>query len=405
MTTINDISWSRYKYKKNQSEEYEEYEGPMYIGKHKYELPDSPDFLDKALCVFVSTEGGHYDSLNMYDRCIVSLGLIQRCEVAPIFGTSEMLGKCAEMNKDELNKYMDLLPSHPTFQKTKTGWRFFQDGVEISTKQAQQKLFLSTNGLRGSWNNESIEYARTTASVLCSICENKIFRYTQTEYAKSMLMKFVYGNAKDVLFTKPDEDGWWGALKAAYISFAGNLPSVANNCIRSIINNGIWDLMDDKDKCTAALQSLVFDSEISIWPDRYNAIRPQLERLFGIDLPDFANELKQWNKNYQYGRTIYEVQASLQHLGYDIGPEGVNGKLTRGTTAAITEFKKDQKLSPDSVLDVITVELLHEMIESMDSITAGRLIDLSNSVMNGKGDDISSILEDITNRQKKSPEI
>jgi peptidoglycan hydrolase-like protein with peptidoglycan-binding domain len=146
---------------------------------------------------------------------------------------------------------------------------------------------------------------------------------------------------------------------------------------------------------------MVFNSEISIWPSRYNAIRTPLEKLFGVDLPDFANELKQWSDDYKYGRTIHEVQASLQYLGYDIGPDGSNGKFTKGTSTAIIKFKKDQKLPPDSILDVITVKLLHEMIESISPIVAGRLIDLSNAVMNGE-DNITAILDDITNRQKKS---
>lgn len=400
MATINDIGWGRYKTR--EGTEIKEYEGPMFVGKYKFKLSDNPDFLDKSLYVFVSTEGGHYDSLNMYDRCITSLGLIQRCEAAPIFGTSEMLGLCAEADKDMFNKYINLLPSRPTFEKTNSGWRFFQDGIKIDNKPAQQTLFLNTNGLRGNWTVESMNYAKTTAAVLCSIFDNETFRKIQEKYSKSMLMKFVYSNAKGALFTNNNEDGWMGALKAAYISFAGNLPSVANNCIRSIVNNGIWEAMDDKDKCISALQSLVFDSEISIWPSRYNAIRTHLEKLFSIDLPDFASELKQWNKNYQYGRTIHEVQASLQYLGYDIGPEGITGTLTRGTSSAVIEFKRNQKLSPDNVLDVITVKLLHEMVESIDSITAGRLIDLSNSVMSGK-DDLSEILNSIDHR-KKFPE-
>jgi len=393
MTTIDDIKWVP----------FDKFEGPMYLGQYRYKLPDNPDFLDKALYVFSHVESGRYDAINMYDKCIVSLGLIQRCEAAPIFGTSEMLSKCAKINPDEFNKCIDLMPAHPVFQETKLGWRFFQDGNEVNNRSAQQKLFLSTNGLRENWNDESKEYAKATAVALCSIYNNESFRSIQMEYAKSLLMKFVYKNAQDALFTRTDEDGLWGALKAAYISFAGNSPSMANNCVRSIMENGVWNLMDDRDKCIAVLQSLVFDSEISIWPIRYNDIRGPLENLFNVDLPDFASELKQWNDNYKYGRTVHEVQAGLQYLGYDIGPEGVNGKITRGTSAAIAEFKRDQHLTPDNILDIVTVELLHQMVESLDSIAAGRLIDLSNAVMNGK-DDIVAILDDITNRQKKSPE-
>jgi hypothetical protein len=317
MTSINDIGWSQYKL----------WEGPIFLGKHKYAPKENPDFLDKVLNVFTNVEGGTFDALNMYDKCIISLGLIQRCEIAPIYGTSEMIGNCAEINHDELNRALKLMPASPEFIKTKLGWRFYVNGVEINTKQLQQNMFLSTDGLKGSWNNESKLYAKQTASALCSVYDYEPFKKTQEEYAKSLLTKFVYKDAQDLIFSMESNDGYTGAMKAAYISFAGNSPTVANNCAREMKHNEIFDIMNDEDKCVSMIRSLVFDSEISIWPVRYDKIRKTIEKLFNVNLPDFSSELKQWNNNYKYGKTLHEVQAALDNLGYDIGPKGINGEF------------------------------------------------------------------------------
>ncbi len=56
----------------------------------------SANFWMKSLYVTTSTEGGCYDAINMYDRCIISPGLIQVCEQAPIFGASDLFGGIAD---------------------------------------------------------------------------------------------------------------------------------------------------------------------------------------------------------------------------------------------------------------------------------------------------------------------
>jgi hypothetical protein len=53
------------------------------------------------------------------------------------------------------------------------------------------------------------------------------------------------------------------------------------------------------------------------------------------------------------------------------------------------------------VLDVVTVELLYQMVESKNIKSATGLIDLSKAVMDGE-ENIEDILKRITDRQQRS---
>jgi hypothetical protein len=81
---IDKIKWASYK----------EYSGPWYRGSKKLSLADDHDFLDEAVYIFSSTEGC-IDSVNMYDKCIVSVGCAQWCE-AFTGGFVELIGELIE---------------------------------------------------------------------------------------------------------------------------------------------------------------------------------------------------------------------------------------------------------------------------------------------------------------------
>lgn len=67
LTQTNVILWGSYK----------EYEGPFFMGKRSFILPQHPTEADKQLEVITAAEGGHYDAINMYDRGIISVGISQ----------------------------------------------------------------------------------------------------------------------------------------------------------------------------------------------------------------------------------------------------------------------------------------------------------------------------------------
>lgn len=385
MITANDIGWGR----------YSNFEGPFYRGKTRYEIPDNPEFWDKVLAVFTSTEGGRFESLNMYDRCILSLGLVQFCNVAPMYAVDRMIAQCASSDKEKLDACISMMPAKPTFENGK--WAV--NGDVVDTKEKQQKLFLGTNGQRGSWDEKSKAYAKENAAVMASIFLDPEFQQAQIEYIKPKLTQWLLKHGKAIIFSRPDEDGWWGALKAAFISFSGNIPAVADKYIKIAADKPEWAAANDETKCILALKTLVFESGITIWPHRYNAIRKTVEKLFGVDLPDFAEDLKAWNLKigHEYFRTTEEVQVALDYLGYDLGPAGVDGKFGNKTSAALKKFETDNGLEPDGIIDPISSQRLYEEMRNVDSNNEvlGRLIKLSDALMKEGPKDISEILSEI----------
>jgi len=389
MVSVDDIGWGRYK----------NFEGPFYRGKTRYEIPDNPDFLDKTLAVFTATEGGRFEALNMYDRCIISLGLIQFCGASPVFGVDKMLTPCAIQNKEKLDTYVYSMPAKPRFEDVSGKWRFKYDGEVVDNKEKQQKLFLGTDGAKGGWNSDTKLYAKQNAAVMASIFTDPEFQQIQLRYIKPRLLQFVLKAGNEIIFSRPDEDGWWGALKAAFVSFAGNLPTVANEQIKKAAENPHWGGASDEEKCIIALKTLTFGSGITIWPHRYNAIRKTLEKLFGIDLPDFADDLKAWDAEigHPYFRTVEELQAALDFLGYDLGPAKVDGKFGEKTSRALENFEKDYGLEPDGLIDPVSSKKLYEEIQGVYSgdEVLGQLIQLSDRLMREGPDDIADILANI----------
>ena len=389
MVATEDIGWGRYK----------SFEGPFYRGKTRYEIPDDPDFWDKTLAVFTATEGGRFEALNMYDRCILSLGLIQFCGAAPIYGVDKMLSSCAIQNKEKLDTYVHSMPAKPRFEDVNGKWRFKHDRVVVDSKEKQQKLFLGTDGKKGSWTPETTLYAKQNAAVVSSIFSDSEFQDIQLRYIKPRLSQYVMKDANKILFSRPDEDGWWGALKAAFVSFAGNLPTVANKFIKKATEDPGWGIGSDKDKCIIALKTLTFGPGITIWPHRYNAIRKTLEKLFGIDLPDFADELKAWNAKigHPYFRTVEELQAALDFMGYDLGPAGADGKFGGKSSRALKKFEGDYGLNADGLIDPISSKKLYEEIQNVSTgdEVLGRLMEISDKLMREGPDDIADILANI----------
>lgn len=85
--------------------------------------------------------------------------------------------------------------------------------------------------------------------------------------------------------------------------------------------------------------------------------------------------------------SISRIQSILNELGYDAGP--VDGIRGRKTTAAIIEFQRDNKLSPDGVVGPITATALSNAVSEKSS---NRGIDNSvRNIVKGNGRNIRSI--------------
>jgi len=372
---------------------YGGYEGPFYRGLTPYREPEKPTPMDKLIAVFTATEGGRYEALNMYDKCILSLGLLQYCEVATIYAVSRILGRCVEADRALFESYLDLfplglLPKAPTFKRNPKGsWRFYVGNSEVTSKAAQQELLLSTNGREGSWGAKDSPqrlHAKTVAAIMVSMMHERVFQEAQESFMRSTVLDFVLPWAKKELYLDhPQEAGWLGAMQAGFLSFAGNNPKIAHEQLRVSMRN--WDGLTEEQKCFQTLRQLTFGPGISIYPHRYDAIRKPIERLYQVDLPDFSEELRAWSLST--GHTCFwsteEVQTALHGLGYDLGPAGVDGKWGPKTEGALKKFEEDHGLPPDGIMDTETADVLFAEFESVDAQTAEYFMDLSKAVERG----------------------
>jgi hypothetical protein len=307
--------------------------------------------------------------VNMYDRCILSVGLIQFCEAATIFGVSRMLGYCADEDLDLLQSYLDEMPVSCGFRKSDGfGWAFHLRGERVRSKAEQREIFLGgATGYKGQWTDEQIEKAKRVAAVMSGLWREKVFRDAQERFTQERHMLFAMKKSRDILFPKDGypTGGAAGALRAAFLSFAGNLPAVADEHFRKAYDSKEFQSASLEDQLVIALQEMTFGPGIAIYPHRYEAIRPVLEREWGLDLPDFASELRAFEEQIPelaMFPTPAHIQQALIEQGYDLGPAGADGDIGPKSRAAIKQFETEQELEyPDGIPDAAFMQRLAEV--------------------------------------------
>jgi len=341
------------------------YEGPYFGGSVSYVAPPNPDFLDKCVQVVTATEGGHYDAINMYDSCVLSVGIIQAC--AAIGELSLMLGKCASYDLGTMRTDFSTLPVPADFRQNPQGvWQFyFLDGRGfVTTVQQMQTMFLcGATGAKGAWTAAQKAQAKQVAAIMANIWTSSGLQTGQLEFIKPQLMTFVMPRSKATLFTNPDQTGFAGALKAAFISYAANMPAIADKYLAVAAADPKWAAASDQDKFTMALNHIVFDPQIAIWPGRYSSILPVLEAQFGVTLPTLA-ELHGSEPPSGPLTTIQEIQQFLVAHGYDVGPTGADGFWGSNTETAVKKFQADHGLTVDGIVGTDTRNAMLAMLNS-----------------------------------------
>lgn len=361
MITVNDIGWGSYLGR----------EGPYYRGNQPYVLPANPSIEEIYLNVITATEGGSYNAVNMYDRCGVSLGLLQWCEFGQ-FSVSALLSKLPDLSL--LSAKCRELGYRFFDQDSGDGWRFFKVPLwEVAdTIDRQRRLFfLNASGEIGSWDDESKTYAKEWAATLASIYEDGKAKKAQLDFTTSRLNKFVLPHAKMLdpasgnPWVGPNGDHlseWWHVAYATYLSFAVNNPTIACRMFQEHSKEKGFH-PTDKDWVIGLLKKLTFGPKIVIYPGRYNAIRPLLEESFGADLPDFATELWAWRQQMGIDPqgelldrmdTTAAIQLVLVHLGYDLGPAGADDVFGPKTKQAVIAFQRQHRLKQDGIVGPIT---------------------------------------------------
>jgi hypothetical protein len=349
MIDVKNIGWAS----------YDVYEGPFYLGQSKFVMPDSPTLSDKILATITATEGGSWNAINMYDRCICTVGLIQWCEGGQ-YSVSDMLGVAAERSMSLLAPLSNIMAhARVTFKKNAKGrYRFFFDDArgEVDRTDEQRQLFLRGSGRKKSWTEDDKNYAKVWAAALAEVYAEPNAIATQRDYTTPRLYNFALPTALE-LFKAPEAKGSpiGQAFICAYLSFAANNPARADSSLKDALktwrtqNGPVWSPR----WFNHVLERLTFASGVTIYPHRYNAIRPVLERLFGIDLPDRSDQLKGL-------LSPIEIQDILVHtLNYDLGKsgpkgDGVDGQWGKKSTAALADFERRNNLDGDGLPDAKT---------------------------------------------------
>lgn len=342
MVAVSEIGWGKYR----------QYEGPFYRGKFGYTLPSNPRPEDMQMAVITATEGGHYDAWNGYDVCGWTSGLIQWCEGRGQYSVSDMLGAVAAYDRDLLFTVdQELIHEDLLFKPNEKGrYRFFfkDSRGEVDSQAEQQELFYAGgDGTQGSWKANNKMRAKAWAAAVSTVWENQEAQRIQVDYTAKRLRGFLLPYAKSVFDGMPDTDIARGVY-AAYLSFAANNPTWANNSLQTAVKQrrqaSAWTL----DWVISILQELTFGPGIAIYPHRYDAIRPVLEKLYGLQLPDFSNELKLWSEatGIPAGITTAQLQRALIRLGYDLGPAKDDGKYGKKTTEAVLTLEQLSGIVP-----------------------------------------------------------
>lgn len=350
---------------------YSVYEGPYFPGIIPYQMPENPDFEDKLLRTITATEGGTFDAVNMYDSCILSVGVIQLCEKAPLFKVSNMLGQCAQTESAFIKELLSHLPFPADFRKNaRNQWRLvFLDGRgEVDSPERMRLMYLGgASGQKGGYTDQQKQHAREVASVFASLWDSPGMRKAQIDHVKPTLVTYVLSRSRTILFQNPDRDGYAGALKAAVVSYAANSPVVADKTFFEAAQSPAWRTASDADKFTLAMRSIVFGSKVSIWPGRYKKIQPVLEQIFNVDLPTL-DELAGPNDSPDLAdddlNTVVGIQKFLLDRGYDLGPRGADGVIGPKTREAIVTFQCSRGLTPDGVVGPLTKAAMLEVLRS-----------------------------------------
>lgn len=348
-TTASQIKWGSYSV----------YEGPFFPGVIQYHLPETPDFEDKLIRVVTATEGGTFDSINMYDSCILSVGVSQLCE--KLFKVSDMLGQCAQSESAFIKTLLSQLPYPADFKRNQRNqWRLlFLDGRgDVDSPEKMRLMYFGgASGQKGSFTDEQKVHAKEVAAVFASLWDSPGMRQAQIDHLKPRMTSYVMARSKGILFANPDTDGMVGALKAAFVSYAANIPAAADKKLFDATQDPAWASASDADKFTMAMKSLVFGSKVSIWPGRYKKIQPVLEKLFEVELPTLE-ELAGANDSPSQTNDPLNTSAGVQRFlidhGYDLGPAGADGVVGSKTREAIISYQCSKGLYPDGVVGPAT---------------------------------------------------
>ena len=356
MLSVHQIGWGRYR----------EYEGPYFRGLRaaQFRLPTNPNSQERLIAVVTAPEGGNYSAVNGYDRMIMSVGLPQAGE-ARQFGVSDLLGAVEKEASGLLDCLAPLLGKEYTFKPNPAGkWRFhFSDGRQVRSLGEQQRLFLlRSKGRVGSWDQESRRRATRWAAGLASVFQEPQAQRIQLAWTAAHMHRYVRRRVQNILADAPCTP-LGEAVVASVTAFSVNSPTRAEKHLLRAMDN-TTSIFTERG-LVEVLRELTFGPKVSIYPGRYDAMRPVLEKLYGVELPDFSRELR--NRTLSFP-TPKSVQRALLALGYDLGPAKDDGVFGRMSRAALREFEEENgapTIHRDGLPDAWSDQALEEALEGI----------------------------------------
>ena len=318
--------------------EYGGYAGLMHRGTTPYRATPSSEPLHKLVSVTCVTEGGTFEAANTYDRCVISLGLIQLCGA---------IGNLFPL----MRSILEQLPAEAL--KPLRDWErkyqvHFLASLAPSSQNVMAMRLFGCGGRVGDWTEESYQRVEELLEAICPILGHPLARRIQLDLVASTILNYVMPDTHRILFQDLPSDGWIGALQAAVVSFSANLPAVADRHFRAYVSeNG--PIRAERDYVAGAIEAMTNRPKIAIYPHRRTAILPEIERLYGV-------RFKTTPPPPPTSFSTQELQSRLLRLGYDPGPvDGIAGRKTR---EAVMAFQRKVGLTADGIVGPKTFSAL-----------------------------------------------
>jgi len=323
-----------------------QHEGPWFRGTAPFKAKPTDEPLFKLVGVTTSTEGGCFDSANGYDSAVISLGLIQ---IIPVAGLGGLLKKIFEqVGEDQLQMVRSW--------EARFGIDLIAEISRLPNPNLALRLY-GCSGRKGSWSGTCWERAEQLFQAVCPILALPQAQQIQLHHVSSRILTWVMPDTQKILFQELQGTGWLGALQAAVTSFSANNPMIADRHFRRYVDKE-GPPQDTRSYVIGAIDAMTYGPNIAIYPARKAAIRPEIERLYGVSFGEEKTPARA-------AMDPSDVQRILIRLGYDLGPSGADGKFGSLSRMALAEFQRSRKLVADGILGPKTLaELAKERDES-----------------------------------------
>lgn len=356
---VPDLKWGK----------YGDFEGFYTFGPSHPPSADNNSPIDQTyLAVTCKTESpkGCPGAVNAYDQCQISVGYLQLCQT--FFLTTNLLGFFLDKGLTFSPALLEVLGKcNAELKRNKNKqWRLFHNGNEVTTAKQNSNLFFGgASGKIGSWTDETKAVA---AAWIAGLQETLLLPDAitlQQQFLITRIPTWVTSKAYKRLWGvgTPDreERGWTAAVRSMYLSFSANNQLIAEkNLLRLPESQNLFN----EEGFVALGRSLAFsEGNPVIYPKRCGDIFPEIERIYGVNIPDNAAQLKNWETTaIKPGTNLstLEAQKLLISLGYDLGPKGADGIFGKKSEAAVRQFQAFYGLDVTGILNTETVYALQQ---------------------------------------------